>query len=64
MANQGKSPRQDQKPTGTSGRQSGDTDPSRTDNNDARRGDTEPTRRRVNHDDEEGPGLGGRMTNR
>ena len=60
MANQGKGSRDDQKPTGTSGRQSGDMNTGRTDNNDARRGDTTTSPRRVHHDEDEGPGLGNR----
>ena len=59
--------RNQQTPTGTSGRQSGDTNSGSSDNNAARRPEQSGSiggGSRVNRDDDEESGLGNRTTNR
>ena len=65
MAERGNQQQDQQRPTGTSGRQSGDINTGSSDNNDARRGDTaQPNRSRMNRDEDEDSPLGNRTTNR
>jgi hypothetical protein len=62
MAKRERQGRQSEQPTGTSGRQSGDTNGGANDNNDASRGQTPPSNRNRSNFDEDDDSLLGNRT--